>query len=190
MKHPYFAAALQALAVILLSAGLAPAAAHEGHDHGAPVPAPIPLATSLAPRMEAMTPDFQLLAAFEAGSLVVWLDRTASNEPVGKAKIEVEINAAGGSGTAIKGMLQERADGAYALTAPALAVPGDHALVFSVETADGGDLLNGTLSIPSAAAVTPVAGADLWQPRTISVGLVLLVAIAIAALWLRRRRST
>ena len=185
MNYPVFAAALQALAAIFLSAGLAPAVAHEGHDHGAP-PLPVQLMASLAPRMEATTPEFQLLAAFEAGSLVVWLDRAASNEPVSKAQIEVEITAAG-AGAAVKGVLQERADGAYALPVPALAVPGDHALVFSVITPDGGDLLNGTLTIP---APTEATATNPLQPPLIAGAIMLLVAIGLGTLWLRRRRAT
>lgn len=153
---------------------LAAAQAHEGHDHGAPALPPAAAAT-LSPRMEASSADFELLATLEAGQLVVWLDRWRDNAPIANAKIEVEA-------TALKGVLAPRADGAYVLAAPALAA-GDHPLVFSIETADAGDLLNGVLSVPTT-TISPTGSPVLWGAA--ALGAILL----LGALWFWRRKRS
>ena len=56
-----------------------PAAAHEGHDHGAAAP---PQVTTLAPRVEAASADFELVAVLRDGMLTIYLDRFADNAPV------------------------------------------------------------------------------------------------------------
>ena len=84
-----FRAALGAAAVaILLAAG--PLLAHEGHDHDAPPPAAI---ANLAPRAEAASEHYELVAIARAGELVIYLDRFATNEQVDGATIEVETPA-------------------------------------------------------------------------------------------------
>lgn len=154
---------------------LAAAQAHEGHDHGAPAPLPMAAAT-LTPRMEARSADFELLATLEAGQLVVWLDRWRDNEPVAGAKVEVEASA-------LKGALAPRADGAYVLAAPMLAAAGDYPLVFSIETADAGDLLNGVLTVP-ATTMSATGRPVLWSAAALAAILLL------ATLWFWRRKRT
>jgi cobalt-zinc-cadmium efflux system membrane fusion protein len=56
-------------------------------DHGAPPP---PFSQSGAPRAVAATEDFEVVAVLEGKQLVVYVDRFASNEPVAKAKVEIE----------------------------------------------------------------------------------------------------
>ena len=53
--------------------------AHEGHDHDAPPPATI---SNLAPRAEAVSELYELVAIARAGELVIYLDRFATNESV------------------------------------------------------------------------------------------------------------
>ncbi len=155
---------------------LASAQAHDGHDHGALTQAPLPVATAtLTPRMEARSADFELLATLEAGQLVVWLDRWADNAPVAGAKVEVEA-------AALKGLLAPRPDGAYVLAAPALSVAGDYPLVFSIETADAGDLLNGVLTVP-ATAVSATGNPVLWS----AAALAAILLLGILWFWRRRR---
>ena len=62
--------------------------AHEGHDHGAPPPAAV--IANLAPRAEAVSEFYELVAIARAGELVIYLDRSATNEQVNGATIEVE----------------------------------------------------------------------------------------------------
>ena len=70
------------LAVAVLGfqiAGTLVAAAHEGHDHDAPPP---PVSTTVAPRMEASSGDFELVAISGSSEVVIYLDAFRSNEPV------------------------------------------------------------------------------------------------------------
>ncbi|MFC6046508.1 RND transporter, partial [Methylobacterium hispanicum] len=74
--------------VALLAAVLTgPALAHEGHDHGA---VPPPLSKTIAPRGEALSDAFELVAVPRDGTLTLFLDRFRTNEPVPGATIEVE----------------------------------------------------------------------------------------------------
>lgn len=137
---------------VLAMASALPAPAHEGHDHGAPVP----LDSSWAPRASARSDDFDLVAVLVADKLVVWLDRGADNAPVRGASIEVESGAWKERATAA-------ADGSYHLPAGALAAPGVHELVFTVEAGSAVDLLPASLLVPAPEA--PPARSDnglLW----------------------------
>ena len=74
-------------AVALAGALLAgPALSHEGHDHGAPPP---PVSKTIAPRGEALSDAFELVAIPRANSLTLYLDRFRTNEPVAGATLEV-----------------------------------------------------------------------------------------------------
>src|SRR4051812_49942730 len=95
-------------AVALLAAVLAGAAhAHEGHDHGA---APPPVSKTIAPRGEALSDAFELVAIPRDGSLTLYLDRFRTNEPVLDATIEVETPEAARTAA-------PSAEGGYALSA-------------------------------------------------------------------------
>lgn len=82
---------LQALVVSLaLVAGAATgggARAHEGHSHGAQAPAP---PAQAAPRAEAVSNDFELVAVAAGDRVRLYLDRFATNEPVTGADVDVE----------------------------------------------------------------------------------------------------
>ncbi|MDO9563307.1 MAG: HlyD family efflux transporter periplasmic adaptor subunit [Bradyrhizobium sp.] len=113
--------------------------AHEGHDHGAPPPAAV--IANLAPRAEAVSELYELVAIARAGELVVYLDRFATNEQVDGATIEVETPAGPEPARAI-------ANEPYRLSAPWSSKPGAYDLIFTV-TKDGiADLLPVTLTIP------------------------------------------
>lgn len=112
--------------------------AHEGHDHGAPPPAAV--IANLAPRAEAVSELYELVAIARAGELVIYLDRFATNEQVDGAMIEVETPAGPEPARAI-------ANEPYRLGAPWSAKPGVYDLIFTV-TKDGiADLLPVTLTI-------------------------------------------
>ncbi len=61
--------------------------AHEGHDHGAPPP---PVSTTVAPRMEASSGDFELVAVAGPAEVSIYLDTFRTNEPVPDAEIDVD----------------------------------------------------------------------------------------------------
>ncbi|MEN3236947.1 efflux RND transporter periplasmic adaptor subunit [Methylobacterium ajmalii] len=142
-----FAAALRAVA--LLAAVLAgPALAHEGHDHGAAQP---PVSKTIAPRGEALSDAFELVAIPRDGTLTLFLDHFRTNEPVPGATIEVETPDGPRVATAM-------ADGGYALPAPWLSKPGRHDLVATVTAGDAVDVLTVAVTVPDpkvAAAAAP-----------------------------------
>jgi xanthosine utilization system XapX-like protein len=117
----------------------APAQAHEGHDHGAPPP---PVSTTIAPRADASSTMFELVAVARGARLVVYLDGFRDNAPVKGA--QVEIDAEGSTRSA-----REEADGVYALDAPWAARPGAHDLAFTVTAGAEVDVLTATLTIPA-----------------------------------------
>lgn len=109
-------------------------------------------ASSSAPRLEAHTEQFELVATLYDSELSILVDRFASNEPVLGAKLEVE------SGN-VKASATFHADhGDYASDDPKLLqllkTPGQHALVFTLTAGADSDLLDGTL-------VTTAAGATM-----------------------------
>ena len=85
-----FAHLLSVLACLsLLTSFGAPAAlAHEGHDHGAASASP---AVQAAPRVTAISENYQFVGIVEGEVLVIYLDRFADNAPVTSATLEVTI---------------------------------------------------------------------------------------------------
>lgn len=166
---------------LLLSTLYAPvlALAHGDEDHGdAAKPASV---TNIAPRAEAQTELFELLATAGSGQLTIFIDRYASNEPVTGAKVEVE------SGD-WKAVALAAGNGSYRVSAPQFAKPGHYPLLFTVEAGADSDLVETTLVVaeaakPAAAARLPGAGSMWWW-----VGGA-LAALAGISLLLKRRRS-
>ncbi|AWN36630.1 MULTISPECIES: efflux RND transporter periplasmic adaptor subunit [Methylobacterium] len=143
-----FAAALHAVA--LLAAVLAgPALAHEGHDHGT---APPPVSKTIAPRGEALSDAFELVAIPRDGTLTLFLDRFRTNEPVTGATIEVETPEGPKTAAATD-------EGGYALPAPWLAKPGRHDLVATVTAGDAVDVLTVAVTVPDPASQATAAPA-------------------------------
>ncbi|MER2268569.1 efflux RND transporter periplasmic adaptor subunit [Methylobacterium oxalidis] len=143
-----FAAAYGAVA--LPAAFLAgPAHAHGGHDHGA---APPPVSKTIAPRGEALSDAFELVAIPRDGILTLFLDRFRTNEPVTDATIEVETPDGPKTATATP-------DGGYALPAPWLAKPSRHELVATVTAGDAVDVLTVAVTVPDPAAQAAAAPA-------------------------------
>ena len=151
---------------------------HGGEDHG-DGPKPVS-AANIAPRAEAQTELFELVATPANGQLTIFVDRFASNAPVTGAKVEVEsgswkaVAAAGGNGS-------------YRVNAPQFAKPGRYPLLFTVEAGTDTDLIETTLVVaeaakPEAAVRLPGSGAMWWW---VGGGLAALAGIS---LMLKRRR--
>lgn len=153
--------------------------AHGGEDHGdAAKPASV---ANIAPRAEAQTELFELLATAGSGQLTIFIDRFASNAPVSGAKVEVE------SGD-WKAVALAAGNGSYRVSTPQFAKPGHYPLLFTVEAGADSDLIETTLVVaeavkPAAAARLPGAGSMWWW-----VGGT-LAALAGISLLLKRRRS-
>lgn len=144
-------------------------------------------AASSAPRLEASSELFELVATLRGGELSVLVDRFATNEPVLGANVEVETGS-------LKAIARFQADlGDYAVQdaamLQALAQPGEHALVFTVTAGPQMDLLDGTLRTAPAAVVDDHGHDRFFTPgRIASAVLALVLVAAIAAVLLRRRR--
>jgi biotin carboxyl carrier protein len=153
--------------------------ADEGHGgHGAPPLAP---PTALAPRIEAQSESFELLAVLDGGKLTLYLDRFATNEPVSNARIEIESGA-------FKAVAQPGADGVYTASGEAFAEPGPYPLVFTIQAADSSDLLNGTLTVPRPAGQS--ARGHGWAEWLVWITGSVVVLFGSAWLLLRRRRTS
>ncbi len=118
------------------------AAAHEGHDHGAPPP---PVSTTVAPRMEASSGDFELVAISRPDGIAIYLDTFRENAPVPGAEIEVDT-----AGEILKA--EPSGDGTYVIRPKWAGTPGNHDLAFTIQANGLIDVLTGTLTIPAAPA--------------------------------------
>lgn len=140
---PAAAVLLAALLVQPLTSGFA----HEGEDH-AHAPQPAAVAVTAAPRAEAVSDQFELVAVARSGALTIYLDRFRTNEPVADAAISVETPAGAAPASPI--------DGAYRLDAPWSAAPGRYDLIFTVTPKDAAaDVLIATLVVPGNAPAGP-----------------------------------
>jgi len=142
---------LSKLLFLLVSAmlfGALPTEAHEGHDHGAPPP---PVSLTIAPRADASSADFELVAIARGANLRIYLDTFRGNEPIHDAEIELD----GPAGT-IK--VSATPDGAYMVDAPWLARPGSYDIAFTIQAKDTIEVLTATLAIPEPPALQGASG--------------------------------
>ena len=117
------------------------------------------------------------MVTVEGKQLILYLDRFASNEPVVKARVEVE-------GAGVKGVASEIAPGTYALELTAALPAARHPLTISVEAGDAVDLLAATLDTSPQGAVAPhVHDRSEW----LAWGIAGLLLLAGGALWAVRR---
>ena len=167
------------LATVLAFPAWAGGDASDGHSHAGSAPAPVPV-TASAPRAVAATEDFEVVAILDGKHLVVYVDRFASNEPVAKAKVEVE-------GAGLKGLAKEATPGTYVMDLAAALAPAKHALTISIEAGDTADLLSATLD--TSQPVVAAADAHGWTRRTVWIVAALLLLAAGALLVIRRRKA-
>lgn len=160
------------------------ALAHEGHDHESALPVVV---QTLAPRLVAQSPEFELVAALEQGHLQIFLDDFRTNQPIANASVEVECGA-------FHGQAVHRADGVYELDAEPLAGPGRHDMVFTIQTPVAEDLLLGTLEVTPPAARSgdgSLGGVVAWydSPRVLQPALLVLLLWLLWLLFQRDRRE-
>ncbi len=131
--------------VLLLSASaFAAPGAHGPNGEHLDGPAQTASVGSAAPRMEAKSETFELVAHLREDELSMLINRFETNEPVLDAKVEVESGA-------VKAVAKFHSDhGDYAIDDPAflkaLKAPGAHPLVITVLAGADTDLLEGTLN--------------------------------------------
>lgn len=128
-------------ACILAIGSIDTAMAHGGHDHDAP---PAPIDANIAPRAEAASSDFEIVAVVRGTELEISLDSFRDNTPIENAQIEVDTPS---------GLLKptHRGTGTYVAGAPFLAKPGKYDLAFSVSAGGKIDVLTATLDVPAKA---------------------------------------
>ena len=168
--------------------------AHEGHDHGAP---PTPVSTTIAPRIDASSTTFELIAVYRDKALTIFIDRFVTNEPVTKAQVEVDTPK--GTVTA-----KENPDGTYALPVDWASSGVSHDLIFTITVGADLDVLTGTLKLPAAETAPPVVVQTSWliasamasslreristyDPTLPAVGIISFIA---GMLLMRRRRTS
>jgi cobalt-zinc-cadmium efflux system membrane fusion protein len=138
----------------LLGGELRPAGAHEGHDHDKPAP----LALPIAPRVVAVTPDFELVGVSSGrGRLTVFLHSFATNEPIKGARLVLSADDKSEEAKA-------EGDGVFSVAAPWIDAGDNLDLVFTLTLADGTqDLLTGSLQQVDAQTAAPQSSKSVWQ---------------------------
>ena len=171
---------LAALVLLALPLLYRPAAAHEGHDHGA---APEPVAAAL-PRAEAHSDLFEIVAILQpGGALTVTLDRYADNSPLDGA---VTLTLDGQEVAA-----ERQGIGLFVARHPLLERPGRLDLVFTVTAGEDMDLLTATLEVPAPAVAsgTMVEALALLRNSVVQIGIgvgLLLLGLLLGRASVRR----
>lgn len=155
----WLASAALAVLLILSSTGAwASPGAHGPNGEHLDSPTAAAGSSSTAPRMEARSESFELVAHLWGDELSMLINRFETSEPVLQATVEVE------SGTA-KAVAKFHEDmGDYAVDDPAflkvLKAPGAHPLIVTILAGKESDLLEGTLQTGPANATAAAAGGD------------------------------
>lgn len=168
--------------IFLLSAAIA----HEGHDHDKPAPLNLPI----APRVVAVTPDYELVGVLSGEQrLTIFLHHFATGEPVKNAQISVS-----GGEAEIEAVAKE--DGIFELTAAWLRSTEPLDLIFKLTLPDDQDILTGRLEKASIGnAVQGQAPANnllSLQSLMLGVGALMagvLLTLLVSASLTRRRAS-
>ena len=179
------------LVIACLSLAVATVAfAHEGHDHAeeeaGAVAVPVVASTSpggIAGRsvVELTSERYEALVQSHGDHLDIWLDRYDTNEPVTGARVAVTL------GEAAEVVAEEETPGQYMVPITPLAPGASAALVLSIQSAAGDDLLGGTLTdatLPAEPLLSRLLHALEHGWRWL---LGALIAVGAAILVLRRR---
>jgi hypothetical protein len=158
--------------------------AHEGHDHDQPAPLNLPV----APRVVAVTPDYELVGVLSGEHrLTIFLHRFETGEPVKSARVfvsagEHEVEAA------------RKEDGVFDVSTPWISVTEPVDIVFRLKLPNDEDILTGRLEASaSSAPLTPAATTSpLQQTVYVAVGALMtgvLLTLVIGASLSRRRKA-
>lgn len=173
-----------ALAFLLCLPGTAALAHGPDGDHDHADTAAATETAGTAPRMEAHSETFELVARLRGNELSMFINRFETNEPVLEARVEVESGA-------LKAAAKFHSDmGDYAIDDPAflkaLQAPGAHPLVITVLADKESDLLEGSLQTDAVDA-TDAPGPSI--PQT-AWAVLAMAALAATGFWLNRRART
>ena len=157
--------------------------AHEGHDHDKPPPLNLPV----APRVVAVTPDYELVGVLSGNQrLTIFLHRFDTGEPVKNAKMSLSAGE-----REVDAMAKE--DGVFEASAPWISAAEPVDIVFTLTLPDNQDILTGRLEVTAASSMPAgLAPSSTLQWQAIYVGLgalttgVLLTLLVSASLARRR----
>jgi cobalt-zinc-cadmium efflux system membrane fusion protein len=169
------AAALSAFALTFASYSVS--LAHEGHDHDKPAPLNLPI----APRVIAVTPDYELVGVVSGNDrLTIFLRRFETGEPLQNAKLGVSLGDMRVEATRME-------DAVFEAQAPWLNAREPIDLIFHLTLPDDQDILTGTLESRPAAAIG-AKPPTLGQGREIVIALVAMTLGALLALFAMGQR--
>ena len=177
-KHNTGRRSYQALrAILYANLFVLTAWAHEGHDHDKKETV---IASEALARVIASSDQFELVGIAETNTLIIYVDRFNTNDPVTNADIEVTI----GNDIAIAELNN---DDVYIVSSELFAASGEHELIFSVTTPETADLLIGTLSIDEPQTVSDQDTEYTLLPW-LACGLLLILGMVIGHFFGMRAR--
>jgi biotin carboxyl carrier protein len=158
---------------------------HEGHDHDKPPPLNLPI----APRVTAVTPDYELVGVLSGeGRLTIFLHRYATGEPVANAKLAL---SAGGPDVEAAA----REPGVFEAVATWISAKEPVDIIFKLTLPEEQDILAGRLEVnaPAREGSQPASQAGLQPGRFLYVGagafmVGVLLTLLISASLARRRK--
>lgn len=165
-----------ALPLLLLTSSVSAGPGHDHGDEGAKAPT-----GPVSPRFEAHSDLFEVVGILGAKELAIFIDRFADNEPVRKAKVELESGS-------IKAVGEFNAEtGDFHFPGAAFQKPGSYPVSLTITAGDDIDILAANLVVPDPhAGHAHAAGTPQWMWW--AGGGALMVVIAFVA-FLRRQRS-
>src|SRR5262249_1411101 len=182
LRHHWRGATRIGLAVLLFTAAQAflgnKNSAHEGHDHDTPPALNLPV----APRVVAVTPDYELVGVLSGRDrLTIFLHRFETGEPVNNAKLTVSA----GIDSDVEAVAKE--DGVFEVAAPWLAGAQSIDILFKLTLPHDQDILTGRLERASTRgpATNRASSAPSQSLEVVYVGIGALMTGALAALLLR-----
>ncbi|GJE15421.1 efflux RND transporter periplasmic adaptor subunit [Methylobacterium marchantiae] len=184
-----FPVALRLVAACAVAwAGLSSAAlSHEGHSHGDE--APLLPVTAAAPRAEAKSERYELVATVQGHDLVFHLDAFETNAPVTEATLALSTPDG-------RRKAEIQADGTYRLPAPWLEEAEHHDLIVAVTAEGSTDILSLDLDLPPAKGVAATSETPATvslverlghQPPSVTAAGGFLLGLGAVVLFRRRR---
>jgi membrane fusion protein, heavy metal efflux system len=168
------------LATLLAAAQViagATAQAHEGHDHDKPVP----LNQPIAPRVVAVTPDYEVVGVLSGEQrMTIFLHHFGTGEPVKDAKIAVSTHE-----HEVEALVKE--DGVFEFSAPWLRTADAIDLIFKLTLPGDQDILAGRLERATGSVVELTSSSTLAKNQTLLVGLGALMVGVLLTLLLSAR---
>lgn len=169
-----------ALAATLVLLTWSAARAHEGHDHDTPAASAATTPARGGPRFAAASDLFELVGWLDGRQLTLWLDRAATNAPVTRGTLDLELGE-------LKLSARPAGD-TWVATLPQDLPPGTVPVTATVTTGQDSDLLAAELQVPAAVSADAAPGSPLTRNTWFAAAAALLSAAAALLAWWRARR--